>query len=611
MRPLPAAVYREHSLGPAPGQAIVNGLIIFLAVCTILYFGSEILIPVALAVLLSILLAPLVRGLQRLHLPKLAAVIATVLLAALVVAFVAGLVTSTLTGLAADLPSYQWSLREKAQNLKSMTTGSGTLERAAGVLESLRMELERPAQPQANLPAPVKPIPVEIEDSKGPFETILAMLALLIHPLTQLGIVVLMLTFILIYREDLRNRLIRLAGTSDIHRTTTAIDEAGNRLSRLFATQLTINATTGVFIGAALFLIGLPGALLWGILTMILRFVPYVGTMLAAIFPIIIAAAVGSGWTLALLTLAIMVVTETIVGQVLEPLFFGKTTGLSPVAVVAAAAFWTALWGPVGLVLSTPITIVLLVVGRHIEALQFLEVLLGSRPVLTPDHVFYQRMLAGDPIEAAEQAEVYERAGELDKYLHEVVIPGLLLAQADKEREVLTSEREVALVTAYSQLLEELWPEGEAETESQPPPTVILISAHGALNFAAALSISALLRLKHVAHRLLPHDAILPGKFPEQLGKGMGIACLCYLTAPSEAKYAYLERRIALRIPGAKILGLAWTDRDGARAMINPEHALTLLPPASQDIPEPAPGLAVKTAAVQTSHQHVDQSAGR
>ena len=236
------------------------------------------------------------------------------------------------------------------------------------------------------------------------------MLGLLIHPLTQLGIVVLMLTFILIYREDLRNRLIRLAGTGDIHRTTTAIDEAGHRLSRLFATQLLINTTTGAFIGAALFLIGIPGALLWGILTAVLRFVPYVGTLLASVFPIIIAAAVGDGWTLALLTLGIIVVTETLVGHVLEPLFFGKSTGLSPVAVVAAAAFWTAIWGPVGLVLSTPITIVLLVVGRNIEALQFLEVLLGSKPVLTPDHAFYQRMLANDPLEAAEHARSLSRS---------------------------------------------------------------------------------------------------------------------------------------------------------------------------------------------------------
>lgn len=575
MRPLPAVVYREHSLGPPPAQGVVNGLLIFLALCTILYFGAEILIPVALAILLSILLAPMVTGLQRLRLPKVPAVIFTVLFAGLVVGLITGLVATTLTNLAADLPSYQSSLREKAHNLKSMTTGSGTLERAARVLESLRQELERPVQPAA-APPKVEPLPVQVYDEPGPVESIANILGRIVHPLTQLGIVVLMLTFILIYREDLRNRLIRLAGTGDIHRTTTAMDEAGRRLSRLFATQLAINATTGVFIGGALFLLGIPGALLWGVLTAVLRFVPYVGTLLASIFPIIIAAAVGDGWTLALLTLGVVVVTETLVGQVLEPLFFGKSTGLSPVAVVAAAAFWTAIWGPIGLVLSTPVTIVLLVVGRNIEALQFLEVLLGSTPVLTPDHAFYQRMLAHDPVEAAEHAEPYREEDALDKYLAEVAIPGLLLAQNDKDRKVLTPDREVGVVETYSELLEEIWPERDASLDAAAP--VLVVSAHGTLNFAAALSVSALLRLKNVPHRLLPPDSVQPGKFPEDEAEGAEFLCLCYLTAPSPAKYAYLERRLAARVPKARIIGLAWRDAEGASPLLNPEHAVALLP---------------------------------
>lgn len=579
MRPLPATVYRENSLGPAPGQRLVNGLVIFLAICAILYAGAEILIPVALAVLLSILLAPVVSGLQRLHLPKVLAAILTVAMAAMVVAVLTGFVASAVTNLAADLPSYQSSLRDKAHNLKSLTTGGGTLERAAGVLESLRKELEKPAQPRAPAsaaPEPATPVPVEIQDRQGPFEALRAILALLVHPLTQLGIVVLMLTFFLIYREDLRNRLIRLAGTGDIHRTTTAIDEAGRRLSRLFATQMLINAATGAFIGLALFAIGVPGAALWGTLTLILRFVPYVGTLLAAVFPILIAAAVGEGWTLALLTLGVMVVTETLVGQVLEPLFFGRSTGLSPVAIVFAAAFWTALWGPVGLVLSTPMTIVLLVVGRHIEALQFLEVLLGSKPVLTPDHAFYQRMLANDPVEAAENAAPYVEEEALDSYLDEVAVPGLLLAQNDRARGVLDAAHEVTVVSAFSELLEELWP--EPDTAADAASTVIVVAAHGALNFAAALAVSAFLRVKGVAHRLLPPDAIAPGRFPDEQAAGAGIACLCWLTAPSGGRYAYVEKRIAARLPDVKILGIAWRDVEGARSMLAPEHALALLP---------------------------------
>ncbi len=595
MRPLPATVYRENSFGPAPGQGLVNGLIIFLAICAILYAGAEILIPVALAILLAILLAPVVSGLQRLHLPKTLATILTVIMAALVVAVLAGFVASAVTNLAADLPSYQSSLREKAHNLKSFTTGGGTLERAAGVLESLRKELERPDQAKpAAATDTVKPVPVEIQENTSPFASLQSILSLLVHPLTQFGIMALMLTFFLIYREDLRNRLIRLAGTGDIHRTTTAIDEAGRRLSRLFATQMMINAATGLFIGVALFVIGVPGAPLWGTLTLILRFVPYVGTMLSAVFPILIAAAVGDGWTLALMTLGLMVVTETLVGQVLEPLFFGKTTGLSPVAVVVAAAFWTALWGPVGLVLSTPMTIVLLVVGRNIEALQFLEVLLGSKPVLTPDHAFYQRMLANDPSEAADNAAPYVKDGELDKYLADVAVPGLLLAQNDKNRHVLTEEREVTVVSAYSELLDEIWPEANSAHDAVSP--VIVMAAHGALNFAAALSFSALLRLKGVPHRLLPPDAVQPGKFPDDQAGKADFACLCYLSAPSEARYAYIEKRIAARLPGARVLGVAWRDVEGARPMLAPEHALALLPvPEVAKEPVATPELTVAT----------------
>lgn len=577
MRPLPAVVYCEQSLGPAPGQGLVNGLAIFLAICAILYFGSEILIPMALALLLSILLAPLVSMLQRLRLPKAVAAISAVLTAFAILSVIAVVVGSTLANLAADLPSYESSLREKAHNLKAMTSGGGTLERAADVLEDLRTELQSPDIKQPGAVSEPKPIPVEVrEPGFGPFSSVFTILGILVHPLTQLGIVVLMVTFILIYREDLRNRLIRLAGTGDLHRTTTALDEAGSRLSRLFATQLMINSMTGAFIGTALFFLGVPGAILWGVLTTVLRFIPYVGTFLASVFPIIIAVAAGDGWTLALTTIGVVLATELIVGQILEPLFFGKSTGLSPVAIVAAAAFWTALWGPLGLVLATPITIVLLVVGRHIEALEFLEVLLGSTPVLTPDHVFYQRMLASDPVEAGEQADAYRETGELGKYLTDVVIPGLLLAQHDKDRKVLPPDREISVVSTYSQLLDDVWPAADAKSDAAS--SVLLISAHGALNFAATLSVSAFLRLKHIPHRLLPQEAITPDKFPEDQAKGAQFVCLCYLQAPSAAKYSYLEKRISMRLPEARVLGLAWRDTEDGRTMINPEHAAAMLP---------------------------------
>ena len=189
--------------------------------------------------------------------------------------------------------------------------------------------------------------------------------------------------FILLQREDLKNRLIRLAGAQDLQRTTAALDDAGQRLSRLFLTQLALNASFGMVIGTGLWIIGVPSAPLWGMLAMIMRFVPYIGALISAIFPLVLAAAVGPGWTMVLMTATLFLVAETIVGQAIEPLVSGHSTGLSPVAVITSATFWTWLWGPVGLILATPLSMCLVVIGRHVDQLEFLEVMFGDQPPLT------------------------------------------------------------------------------------------------------------------------------------------------------------------------------------------------------------------------------------
>ncbi len=315
MKPLPVELFRHSGNGYGAPAVAMQVLVTFIAVCVILYFGRDVLIPVVLAVLLAVLLAPAVRFLHRLGLPKVVAVATMVVTTLASVAVAASVVAFTLTNLAGELPRYEGNLRDKAQNLKAATAGSTTLIRAANVLESLQAELAQDPAPKANTAMAktdaAKPLPVEIYDTKfGPLQPIVTVVEMIAHPLAQFGIVFLMLTFVLFNREDLRNRLVRLAGTGDMPRTTVALDEAGTRLSHYFITQLIINASTGILIGAALFVLGVPGALLWGILTAILRFVPYIGTFLAAVFPVIIAIAVGDGWTLALVTLATIAVTE-------------------------------------------------------------------------------------------------------------------------------------------------------------------------------------------------------------------------------------------------------------------------------------------------------------
>jgi predicted PurR-regulated permease PerM len=576
MRPLPVKVFSESVIRPAGNQDLMNGLVIFLAVCAVLYYGQQILIPIVLAILLSLLLAPCVRVLQKIRVPKSAAIITVVCIAFALLFAMTALLATSVTNLAGDLPRYESNLREKARSLKFATSGGDTIEKAANVLKDLQTELQQPQQSLTSFTSN-KPILVEIrEPNFGPLDPVISGIAILIHPLTQLGIVILMVVLILFNREDLRNRLVRLAGTGDIHRTTIALDEAGDRLSLLFTTQLLINCLTGAFIGIALAIIGIPGAILWGVLTAVMRFVPYVGVFMSAVFPIIIAAAIGDGWTLALITAGIILMVEIAVGQVLEPLFFGKMTGLSTFAIVASAAFWATLWGPIGLILATPLTVGLLVIGRNIESLKFFDVLLGSEAVLTPDHVFYQRLLASDPIEAAEQADIFLKEDRLDDFLDDVAVPGLMLANYDYMRGVLSTERLTVIANSFSETLDEIWPEDDSAAQKDVP--VLLISAHGPLNFAATLAFSALLKTRGVSHQMLPEEVITPGKFPEIDMTNVGFVCLCYLTAPSEAKHSYVLRRISPLVKEARVISVAWSGSADRVQVQSPANAVSLLP---------------------------------
>jgi predicted PurR-regulated permease PerM len=337
-----------------------------------LYFGREIFVPVALSVLLSFVLAPFVMRLHSWRVPRTASVLVVVLVGFSIIFSLGGLMVSQATRLAGKLPGYQQTLSDKIESLRGLMGGSGTLEQASTVLKQLGTELQHPDvlnQPGNNIVTQptAKPIPVEVKQpDPGALTTLAAIIEPLLSPLTKTGIIVIFVVFILLQREDLRNRVVRLAGSGDIQRTTAALDDAGKRLSKLFLTQIAFNAVFGLAIGIGLKLIGVPSAPLWGLMAMILRFVPYIGALISAIFPLLLAAAVGSGWEMLLLTAALFVVLELLAGQVLEPLIFGHSTGLSPVAIILSASFWTWLWGPVGLVLATPLTVCLVVVGRHV-----------------------------------------------------------------------------------------------------------------------------------------------------------------------------------------------------------------------------------------------------
>src|SRR6202043_3033102 len=269
-------------------------------------------------------------------------------------------------------------------------------------------------------------------------------------------VIVFVIMILLLEREDLRDRLLRLAGRRDLHRTPEAMNDAAQRISRYLLSQLVVNISCGLPIGLALTLIGIPNAALWGILVVLLRFIPYLGIVIAAAFPLALAIAVAPDWMLFVWTALLFVGIELVVANLVEPLVYGGSTGLSSVALIAAATFWTWLWGPIGLLLSTPMTVCLVVIGRHVPQLKFLDVILGNEPVLTPVETFYQRILANNPEEATEQAEEFAKNSSLTEFFEEIAIPALARAQADSDRGVLPLEDRATFERAIASMVENL-----------------------------------------------------------------------------------------------------------------------------------------------------------
>jgi predicted PurR-regulated permease PerM len=549
------------------------------AIVAALYFGREVLLPMALAVLLSFVLAPPVKLLQRLYLPRFAAVTIVVLLAFGVIFGLGTLMFAQVTQLAGDLPRYQSNLAEKIQTLHGAATASGTLEQASQVLQSLQKELDRPknGKPAPATPdggaIPNRPIQVEVrQPDPGALQTLATLIAPLIHPLATTGIIIIFVVFILLQQQDLRNRLIRLAGSHDLQRTTLAMDDAGKRLSRLFLMQLALNAAFGLIIGIGLWAIGVPSAPLWGLLAMVLRFVPYIGAIVAAIFPLIVATAVDPGWSMMLMTAALFLVVEPLIGHVIEPMLYGHSSGLSPVAVVVSATFWTWLWGPIGLVLATPLTMCLVVLGRHVERLKFLEVLLGDRPALSPSESAYQRMLAGDPIETTEQAQSLLKDRTLTEYYEQILMGALRLAWADSQRGRLEQPETQRIRDTVSEVVEDL--ESHKDSRNAPvedanpagnltqleesvsaevlplPPvnqvegTVICIPGLGLLDETVAMPFAQLLRREGIPAEAKETETLSLSKLFSLDTKDVALICLCYLEHATPAQLHYTARRL-------------------------------------------------------------------
>jgi predicted PurR-regulated permease PerM len=498
--PAPVSSLRDHASG-----IVATGTILAL-----LYFGRDVLVPITLAVILSLAVAPLVRLLRRAGLGQTPSVLAAVLGVALSVAAAAAVIGVQVVRMTASLPQYEETIRYKLEALNDITVGRlHALSGQAGRIISPRVAIRsREADSLSATPEPTAPIPVEIHDPPAnSLQVLQKVLGSIWVPLETAGIVLVVLVFVLLELEAVRDRFIRIAGGTDIRATTLALNDAGERLSKFFVSQFRVNFGVACAIWIGLTLIGLPHALLWGALTGVLRFVPYVGVWIAALFSALLAAAVVPGWTLAIGTLALFVIVELIAAQLIEPRLYGHATGLSPLSVVVAAIFWSWLWGPVGLIVSTPLTLCLVVAGRHIKALSLLDVLLGDNQALTMPQRFYQRALSADSVEIIAGARAFLKRSSFAAYCDMVLMPALSLAQLDVKTGAITPDQQVRVRDVMVAVLSAISGEGRRLMWRHPR--------------GSALDYS------NVGRGLRAHREQLTGKFQGPLSVPPGSVMLC------------------------------------------------------------------------------------
>jgi predicted PurR-regulated permease PerM len=534
-----------------------------------LYFGRPVLMPLALAVLMSFALAPLVNLLKRLRLGNIAPVLISLLLAIVILSSLAAFMGSQLAKLAADLPHYQTNLAHKIQSVIGSVGNNDTINRLNRTVESLADQVTGGNKPDANTGMAagdaVKPVPVVItRTSVAPWAVAQTVLGPLLEPLGLIALVLVFVGFIMLQKDDLRDRFVRLAGSRDMQRTSVALDEAASRLSRYLFLQTCINACFGLVIGIGLWLIGIPNAPLWALMSMLFRFVPYVGVPLAFLFPFALSIAVDPGWEKMVWTMALYGSVEAITGQAAEPFLYGRSMGLSAVAVVVAAVFWTWLWGPVGLLLSTPLTMCFVVLGRHVESLKFLDVMLGDQPALRFEESLYLRMLAEDPDEAADEAEAFLKENSLSAYYDEVAARALMLAQNDVNRGVLDPLRQSRIRDAIRGLIVNLSDRKDEDADSTDLPAdwqgtpVMCVAGRGPLDEAAALLLVDMLGKHGIGAHVVSSDETSANNIRELSCEGVRLTCVSYLEPGTFKNARYQVRRLRKRMPEVPVMAIFW-----------------------------------------------------
>ncbi|MEK7951350.1 AI-2E family transporter [Luteolibacter soli] len=549
-----------------------------------IYFGREVLIPFALAGLITFLLTPLVNKLQRWvgNVTSVLAAMSLILVATLSMGWIVG---TQAVDLAGQLPGYKENIRTKLRSFQ--IPSGGVLSKLSETVEDLKKELPgKKGKEGEAAAAEVQPMPVEVvkgTTDAGPMDTVQSMIGQVAGPLGTAALVLLLATFMLLKREDLRARLLRLIGQGRISTTTKALDEAGMRVRKYLLMQLVVNVTYGIPLAIGLYFIGVPNAVLWGALAAVLRFIPYIGPWIAAAFPVMLSLTVSPDWMAPLMTIGLFVLLELVSNNVLEPWLYGTSTGVSPVALIVTAVFWTWLWGTPGLVLSTPFTVCLVVMGRHIPQLAFLSVLLGEEEALTPADDCYQRLLRRGEHDEMELAESFLQNKPLVELYDSMLIPVMIAAERDQRAGSIDREQRDQIIHAMGDLVEELGerhlPGENGEKAAEVDCHVCCLAARAERDEMAGSMLVHVLRQEGFEAEQLPAQRVVSELIDALQYKQPDLVCVS-VVAPSTTGHARtLCRKVREARPEVKIVVGLW----GKEEDEVPEEEMEVLRDAGAD----------------------------
>jgi predicted PurR-regulated permease PerM len=548
-------------------------VIVTVVVVTLLYLAKTVILPLALAILLTFVLAPLVTSLERIRLPRLVAIPIVILAAGAVLGAAGWTAFMQLVEVTDDLPAYTTNIQNKIQSFhQSKTTSFARAQEELNTLSEqisdLSADLTSHERESSRLlgSSPDRPVSVrEVGGNQGRLDTISGLLGVVV----SIVLVVVFTFFMLLKREDLRNRLIQLTGHGHLHAMTQAMDDTSRRISRYLSLQWLVNTGFGLIVFVVLHFMQLPHALLFGALAALLRFIPYIGAPIGALLPAALSVAVFSGWNRTLLILAIFFCMEIVTANLLEPHVYGKHTGLSSLAILVAAIFWALIWGPIGLILSVPLTVCLVVLGSHVPNLQFLTVLLGDQPVMRPEAHYYQRLLANDQREAAQVLENHLKNASLEDLYDSVLIPALNLAEQDRHRNELDDSTVSFITQTTKDLVEELSlrQDNSAPVEVSAKRIVCLPVRDDADEIVGIMLAQLLERAGYSATAI--SIGSVDGMLAEVAATDAEIVCLSALPPYAISHARGIYRRVRAQRPEAKIIIGLWNySEDPVKAAI-------------------------------------------